>query len=119
MECVQITVAEDIGVGNRGGYYDGSGALRDMIQNHTMQLLALTAMEPPVSSPIPLYKLKREGETWKWFGNIPGAKSFSWEYDAASETAKIRADFGRGEISYPLKLRTFASEETLAEAIFC
>ena len=48
-----------------------------------------------------------------------GAKSFSWEYDAASETAKIRADFGRGEISYPLQLKTFATEETLAEAIFC
>ena len=46
---VQITVAENLGVGSRGGYYDTSGALRDMIQNHTMQLLALTAMEPPVS----------------------------------------------------------------------
>lgn len=46
---VQITVAESIGVGSRGGYYDTSGALRDMIQNHTMQLVALTAMEPPVS----------------------------------------------------------------------
>ena len=46
---VQITVAENLGVGSRGGYYDSSGALRDMIQNHTMQLLALTAMEPPVS----------------------------------------------------------------------
>jgi glucose-6-phosphate 1-dehydrogenase len=46
---VQITVAESLGVGNRGGYYDTSGALRDMIQNHTMQLVALTAMEPPVS----------------------------------------------------------------------
>ena len=46
---VQITVAESMGVGSRGGYYDTSGALRDMIQNHTMQLLALTAMEPPVS----------------------------------------------------------------------
>ena len=49
IECVQITVAEKIGVGTRGGYYDGSGALRDMIQNHTMQLVALTAMEAPLS----------------------------------------------------------------------
>jgi len=49
VECVQITVSEDLGVGSRGGYYDTSGALRDMIQNHTMQLLSLTAMEPPVS----------------------------------------------------------------------
>jgi glucose-6-phosphate 1-dehydrogenase len=50
VDCVQITVAEDLGVGSRGGYYDKSGALRDMIQNHTMQLLSLVAMEPPVSS---------------------------------------------------------------------
>ena len=49
VDCVQITVAENLGVGTRGGYYDTSGALRDMIQNHTMQLVALTAMEPPVS----------------------------------------------------------------------
>ncbi len=49
VDHVQITVTESIGVGSRGGYYDESGALRDMIQNHTMQLLALTAMEPPVS----------------------------------------------------------------------
>lgn len=49
VESVQITVAEEVGVGTRGGYYEQSGALRDMIQNHTMQLLALTAMEPPVS----------------------------------------------------------------------
>jgi glucose-6-phosphate 1-dehydrogenase len=49
VDCVQITVAEDGGVGARAGYYEQSGCLRDMIQNHTMQLLALTAMEPPVS----------------------------------------------------------------------
>ncbi len=49
VDCVQITVAESLGVGSRGGYYDSNGALRDMIQNHTMQLVALTAMEPPVS----------------------------------------------------------------------
>ena len=49
VSSVQITVSEDLGVGTRGGYYDRSGALRDMIQNHVMQLLALTAMEPPSS----------------------------------------------------------------------
>jgi glucose-6-phosphate 1-dehydrogenase len=49
IDSVQITVAEEGGVGSRGGYYEQSGALRDMIQNHTMQLVALTAMEPPVS----------------------------------------------------------------------
>lgn len=49
VDCIQITVAEDLGVGTRAGYYEKSGALRDMIQNHTMQLLSLMAMEPPVS----------------------------------------------------------------------
>ena len=46
---VQITSAEPIGVGNRGGYYDQSGALRDMLQNHLMQIVAHIAMEPPIS----------------------------------------------------------------------
>ena len=47
IDHVQITAAESLGVGTRGGYYDGSGALRDMIQNHLLQLLCLVAMEPP------------------------------------------------------------------------
>jgi len=47
VDHVQITVAENAGVGTRGNYYERSGALRDMIQNHAFQLLAITAMEPP------------------------------------------------------------------------
>ncbi|WP_102223361.1 glucose-6-phosphate dehydrogenase [Acidimangrovimonas sediminis] len=47
VDHVQITVAETVGVGGRGGYYDKSGAMRDMVQNHMMQLLCLIAMEPP------------------------------------------------------------------------
>jgi glucose-6-phosphate 1-dehydrogenase len=61
VDHVQITMAEDIGIGGRAGYYDGIGAARDVIQNHLLQLLALTAMEEPVSfdrrSPA-----RREGE---------------------------------------------------------
>jgi glucose-6-phosphate 1-dehydrogenase len=49
IDHVQITVAEEVGVEHRGGYYDHSGALRDMIQNHLLQLLCLVAMEAPVS----------------------------------------------------------------------
>jgi glucose-6-phosphate 1-dehydrogenase len=49
VDSVQITAAETVGVEDRGGYYDNAGALRDMIQNHVMNLLALVAMEPPVS----------------------------------------------------------------------
>jgi glucose-6-phosphate 1-dehydrogenase len=49
IDHVQITVAEQVGIGHRGGYYDHAGALRDMVQNHLLQLLCLTAMEPPIS----------------------------------------------------------------------
>jgi glucose-6-phosphate 1-dehydrogenase len=47
IDHVQITVAETVGLEDRGGYYDGAGALRDMVQNHMLQLVALVAMEPP------------------------------------------------------------------------
>jgi glucose-6-phosphate 1-dehydrogenase len=49
VEQVQITVSEKLGVGARGGYYEEAGALRDMVQNHLLQVLALVAMEPPVN----------------------------------------------------------------------
>src|SRR4029079_3894577 len=47
IDHVQITVAETVGLEGRGDYYESSGALRDMVQNHMLQLLALVAMEPP------------------------------------------------------------------------
>ena len=49
IDSVQITVAEEEGVGSRLGYYEGVGALRDMVQNHILQVLCMTAMEPPYS----------------------------------------------------------------------
>jgi glucose-6-phosphate 1-dehydrogenase len=49
IDFIQITVAEEVGVEDRGGYYEGAGALRDMIQNHLLQLMCMVAMEPPVS----------------------------------------------------------------------
>ena len=49
IDHVQITVAEEEGVGTRAGYYEQAGALRDMVQNHLLQLLALVGMEPPYS----------------------------------------------------------------------
>jgi len=49
IDCVQITAAEKVGVEQRGGYYEQAGALRDMVPNHLLQLVTLTAMEPPVS----------------------------------------------------------------------
>ncbi len=59
VDSVQITMAEDIGLGGRGGYYDGVGAARDVIQNHLMQLMALTAMEEPVSFSPPSCRPRR------------------------------------------------------------
>ena len=49
VDHVEITVSESVGVGSRGGFYDEAGALRDIVQNHVLQVLALTAMEPPAS----------------------------------------------------------------------
>ena len=49
IDNIQISSSEQIGIETRGGYYEKAGALRDMVQNHMMQLLTLTAMEPPIS----------------------------------------------------------------------
>src|SRR5207237_10084629 len=49
VDYVQITAAETVGVENRASYYEEAGALRDMVQNHMLQLLAITAMEPPTA----------------------------------------------------------------------
>ncbi len=49
IDQIQITAAEDMGIGTRAGYYDTAGALRDLVQNHMLQLVALTCMEPPAS----------------------------------------------------------------------
>lgn len=60
IDHVQITMAEDIGIGGRAGYYDGIGAARDVLQNHLLQLLALTAMEEPVSFDAQALRLEKE-----------------------------------------------------------
>lgn len=60
VDHVQITMAEDIGIGGRAGYYDGIGAARDVIQNHLLQLLALTAMEEPTSFNAAVLRTEKE-----------------------------------------------------------
>jgi glucose-6-phosphate 1-dehydrogenase len=60
VDHVQITMAEDIGIGSRAGYYDGIGAARDVLQNHLLQLLALVAMEEPVSFDAPSVRVEKE-----------------------------------------------------------
>jgi glucose-6-phosphate 1-dehydrogenase len=83
VDHVQITMAEDIGVGGRAGYYDGIGAARDVIQNHLLQLLALTAMEPPVS--FDAADLRAEKEKVLSAAHVP---------DLAKDTA--RGQYGSG-----------------------
>ena len=62
VDSVQITVAEEVGMaGGRGAYYDTAGAIRDMVQNHMMQLLCLVAMEPPVNL-VGRRRAQREGQ---------------------------------------------------------
>jgi glucose-6-phosphate 1-dehydrogenase len=60
VDHVQITMAEDIGIGGRAGYYDGIGAARDVIQNHLLQLLALVAMEEPVAFDADSLRMEKE-----------------------------------------------------------
>lgn len=60
VDHVQITMAEDIGIGTRAGYYDTIGSARDVIQNHLLQLLALTAMEEPTSMSAPAVRAEKE-----------------------------------------------------------
>ncbi|WP_338747742.1 glucose-6-phosphate dehydrogenase [Janibacter alittae] len=60
VDHVQITMAEDIGIGGRAGYYDDVGAARDVIQNHLLQLLALTAMEEPTSFDAGALRMEKE-----------------------------------------------------------
>jgi glucose-6-phosphate 1-dehydrogenase len=60
VDHVQITMAEDIGIGTRAGYYDGIGAARDVIQNHLLQLMALVAMEEPVSFEASSLRMEKE-----------------------------------------------------------
>ena len=60
VDHVQITMAEDIGIGTRAGYYDTIGSARDVIQNHLLQLLALTAMEEPTSMEAAAVRLEKE-----------------------------------------------------------
>ncbi|MGH3184073.1 MAG: glucose-6-phosphate dehydrogenase, partial [Streptosporangiaceae bacterium] len=60
VDHILITMAEDIGIGGRAGYYDGIGAARDVIQNHLLQLLALTAMEEPVAFDADSLRMEKE-----------------------------------------------------------
>ena len=81
VDHVQITMAEDIGIGTRAGYYDGIGAARDVIQNHLLQLLALTAMEEPISFEPSALRIEKEKvlEATRFYGPV-GESSVAGQY---------------------------------------
>lgn len=87
VDHVQITVAESLGVEGRGGYYDGAGALRDIVQNHLFQLMALAAMEPPVS----LDAGSIRDEKVKVYRSIRGLRG------AGVDDWAVRGQYGAGE----------------------
>ena len=86
IDHVQITMAEDIGIAGRAGYYDGIGAARDVIQNHLLQLLALTAMDEPIN--FQASELSREKEKILSAVCLPrelGKHSSRGQYDAGNQ----------------------------------
>ncbi len=93
VDHIQITVAESIGVEGRGGYYDGAGAMRDMVQNHLMQMLCLTAMEPPArfaANDVRDEKLK----VIRSLEDVPLSDIVRGQYRAGADGADYRTDAG-------------------------
>ena len=91
IDHIQITVAETVGVGGRGAYYDKSGAMRDMVQNHLMQLLCLIAMEPPAHfdpDAVRDEKLK----VIRSLAKVEPHHIVRGQYDASSTTQNYRTD---------------------------
>ena len=88
IDNVQITMAEDAGVGSRAGYFDRSGTLRDMVQNHLLQVMSIVAMEPPVS-------LKAEDLLAE---KIKVLKSVRALEAGRLDEAAVRAQYSRGQI---------------------
>jgi len=88
VDYVEITAAEPLGVGSRAGYYEESGALRDMVANHLLQLLALTAMEPPVAFDADSVR-EEKIQVWRSIHRMTAA-------EVAERT--VRGQYGPGEI---------------------
>ena len=88
IDYVQITAAEDIGIGSRAGYYDGAGALRDLVQNHMLQLLTLLCMEPPVSFSADAVRDEK----------VKVLHSIAPPHPAEVERMAVRAQYSRGVV---------------------
>jgi len=88
IDYVEITAAETLGIGHRGGYYEEAGALRDMVTNHLMQLLALIAMEPPIAFDADAVRDKKI-QVWRTIKPMTAA-------EVAAKT--VRGQYGSGQI---------------------
>ena len=108
IDHVQITCAETIGVEGRGGYYDRSGALRDMVQNHLLQLLCLVAMEPPTA-------LDKDSVRDEKIKVLKAVRPIEGD---AVRTATVRGQYGAGAIAgvaVPGYLADLGADESTTE----
>ncbi len=94
VDHIQITVSEKIGVGGRGGYYEEAGALRDMVQNHLLQVMALIGMEPPVS--LEAESIRDE--------KVKLLKSIRPLHPSQIETNIVRGQYTEGEVAAQMRL---------------
>jgi glucose-6-phosphate 1-dehydrogenase len=89
--AVQVTMAEDFGVEDRGAFYDPVGALRDVVQNHLLQVLALIAMEPPVGSgPAALWD--KRVDVFRAMADVDPARCVRGQYEGYTRIPGVRAD---------------------------
>jgi glucose-6-phosphate 1-dehydrogenase len=105
IESIQITAAEEIDIGERAGYYDQIGAMRDMVQNHVLQLLALVTMEPPTTlDPADIRNAK--AELLRAVQPLDPATAVRGQYDGYLDTAGVAPDSRR---------ETYAAARVLVE----
>jgi glucose-6-phosphate 1-dehydrogenase len=91
VEMIQITMAEEVGVGDRGGFYDRVGALRDVVQNHLLQVLALVAMDPPIASDAEELRGKK-AEVLKAMPAVDPQRCVRGQYDGYLQVPGVAAD---------------------------
>src|SRR5204862_3969991 len=111
VDHVQITMAEDIGIGGRAGYYDGIGAARDVIQNHLMQLLALTAMEEPVSFDAASLRAEKEKvlSAIRWPGDLAAGTAIGQYAGGWQGGLEVRGYLEEDGISPDSRTATYAA----------
>ncbi len=109
IDHVQITVAEDIGIEHRGAFYEKTGALRDMVPNHLFQLVAMTAMEPPVSFSAEAVR-SRKAEVFRSARPIPPDCAVRGQYDAGQVDGKAaRAYQSEPDVAQGSGIETFVA----------